>query len=160
MGNGEVGDRAAAVGYRVRFRDDRLVLDAWSPNRAECVAQAVRGLVEGVVRSGVTAPCEQTVEWIRPESDPDLLAGALRRVITRLETCGQVPADIEIVEDADGGVTLVMVMVQVAEVNVLPVAAPVADDVVFEHVGGGWRCHVIVDVRAGEHAWRRIPGGE
>ncbi|WP_344981728.1 archease [Streptosporangium fragile] len=134
-------------------------MDAWSPSRAECVAQAVRGLVAGAVRPCIAVPYKQIVVRIEPESDPDLLTATLCQVIIRLGTDGQVPADVEVVEDTDGGATLVMAMVPIAEVTALPVAVPAADDVVFEHAGGGWRCHAVVDVQAGEHVWRGVPGG-
>lgn len=161
MYSGDTADEDVAVGCRVRSRDRHLVLDAWAPSRAECVAQAVGGLVADFVRLGAFVSHEQMVVRIEPAPDRNLMAAVLDLVVRQMEDRGRVPADVEIGEDFEGRVTLIMAMVPVKDVDEPPPEIPAVDDIVFGRVGGGWRCHAILNVRPGAaFGGRRSAGGE
>ncbi|MCK2212438.1 hypothetical protein MF672_001285 [Actinomadura sp. ATCC 31491] len=133
-------------GCRVRYADGRVALEAWAPGKAECVAQAVRGLVRDAVWPAAAVLCVEDVERIEPRSDQDLLARALKRAIVPLAQRGLAPADVQVVEESDGTVTLALVLVRNALLRRMPATVD-PDDVVLERAGGGWHCHAVITAR-------------
>ncbi|GAA1654548.1 hypothetical protein GCM10009733_059890 [Nonomuraea maheshkhaliensis] len=142
-----MADNDAAAGCRARYMDGRVVLDAWAPGRAECVAQAVRGLVHDAVWPADAVLGAQDVERIRPLPDRDLLAHVLRRTIAHLARDGLVPADVTVAEDDDGRVTLALTLVPNTQLRRMPDLGTGLGDVVLERTDMGWRCHAIIAAR-------------
>ncbi|MFI6604707.1 hypothetical protein ACIBHX_51510 [Nonomuraea sp. NPDC050536] len=140
-------DQTTQPSHRVRIEEGHLVLDAWAPGRAACVAEALHALTAGVRWPGAAVPGEQITESLQAEPDADLLAQAMDLAIRRMTTFGQVPVDVEVAEHPDGTTTLVMLMVAHAELRYLPTQSPAAEDVVLARAGGGWCCHAVVDVQ-------------
>ncbi|MCK2218311.1 hypothetical protein MF672_031640 [Actinomadura sp. ATCC 31491] len=135
------------AGCRARYANGRIILDAWAPGRAECMAQAVRGLVRDAVRPGGAPPCEQDVERVEALPDRELLAHVLGRAVAQLARRGLVPADVLMKEDDEGGVTTTLLLVPGTQLRRMPAAGPRADDVLIERSDAGWRCHVVVEAR-------------
>lgn len=138
--------------HRVRIDEGHLVLDAWAPDRAECVAEALHALTAGLRRPGEAISCRQITESLEAEPDAVLLAQALDLAISRVTGYEEVPEDVEVEEHPDGTTTLVMLMATQAELRYLPTRSPTADDVVLARAGGGWSCHAVVDIQPASEA--------
>jgi SHS2 domain-containing protein len=86
----------ARQGHRTVPHTADLRIEAWAGSCEECVAEALRGLVDSVadVRGAVatrTAECELT-----GVSPADLLASAAEEIIYILDTAGQVPVSVQV----------------------------------------------------------------
>ncbi|MGK5533814.1 archease [Streptomyces sp. URMC 129] len=127
-----------------------LRVEAWAPTREECLAEAVRGVVEafadvsGAAR-GDGRPWETTV---RADDDADLLTGLMDEVVYRLDAAGEVPLDVR-AEAVPGGVRAVW---RTADVSALPLVGAVPKAVTLHGLAfgpgpdGDWRCSVTLDV--------------
>lgn len=126
-----------------------LRIEAWGPTREECVAQALRGLVESFADvSG--AGCQRATERHLPAGDDaDLVAAAVEEVIYGLDAEGEVPATVEARRAADGGIDLTLWVVDVATVEITgaaPKAASLSGLRCTRDSPGLWSCAVTVDV--------------
>lgn len=126
-----------------------LRIEAWGPTREECVAQAVRGLVESfadVSGAGCQRPDERHLPATR---DADLVAAAVEEVIYGLDTEGAVPATVEARPAPDGGIDLTLWVVDVGTVEItgaVPKAASLSGLRCARDASGLWSCAVTVDV--------------
>ena len=83
-------------GHRTVPHTADLRIEAWAGSCEECVAEALRGLIDSVadVRGAVAtraAECELT-----GVSPADLLASAAEEIIYILDTAGQVPVSVQV----------------------------------------------------------------
>lgn len=135
-------------GHQVLPHTADVALAAWAPTRAECIAEAVRALVESFVDVTEAAPRGSIAFSIEPESDDDLLVSVLDEAIYQIEVHGRVPVDVELAEDSDGGGVVHFATVSTDSVE--PTGA-IPKGVSWHDLrigcsGGTWRCHVTVDV--------------
>ena len=126
-----------------------LRIEAWGPTREDCIAEAVRSLVEGFADvSG--AICHHTIEChLTAGSDADLLAAAVEEVIYRLAAVGEVPVAVGVGRAADGGINLALRAVDVSIVEIIgaaPKAASLSGLACAPDVSGRWSCAVTIDV--------------
>jgi len=126
-----------------------LRFEAWGPTREDCIAEAVRGLVESFADvSG--AGCHQAIEChLTAGSDADLLAAAIEEVIYGLDTSGQIPVAVAVGRTADGGIDLALRVVDASTVEIIgatPKAASLSGLACAPEASGGWSCAVTVDV--------------
>lgn len=140
------------AGHRLLPHTADLALEAWAPTRGECIAEAVRALVESFADVRAAIPDQTVTLTLEEPADEDLLVRVLDEVIYLLEVPGRVPVDISVTEPDPGGTG--------ARAEVRFAAAPVAEaDVtgaipkaVTRHqlsitrADGQWRCHVTVDI--------------
>lgn len=139
-----------SVGYESGYRWLRhtadLQIEAWAPTREECVAQAVRGLVDSFIEhaDGPVSTAEFEVDG---DTDEDLLVGVLDEVIYRMDVSGQVPVT-STVRAADGRLDVTWGMAELADAE--PVGAvPKATSLHELRLSEGpdcWTCAVTVDV--------------
>jgi protein archease len=126
-----------------------LRIEAWGPTREECIAEAVRGLVESFadVRG---ARCHHTIECHLPAGpDADLLAAAVEEVIYVLDTAGEVPVAVEVGRAAGGGIDLALLAVDISTVEITgaaPKAASLSGLACAPDASGRWSCAVTIDV--------------
>lgn len=138
-------------GHRVLPHTADVALDAWAPNRAECIAEAVRALVECFVDVTRAAAGEDVAVSLDPETDEDLLVAVLDEVIYQIEVHDRVAVDVEVDEEdaEDGGGTVVhLATVSATDVELIG-AVPKAvawHELSFACSAGTWRCHVTIDV--------------
>lgn len=135
-------------GHRVLPHTADVALSAWGPSRSECVAAAVRGLVDSFVDVSRTPARESVTFVVEPESDDDFLVSVLDEVIYQLEVHGRIPVDVEVAEIQDGGSEIRFATASADDVE-LTGAVPKAvslHELHFGCSGGTWRCHVTVDV--------------
>jgi SHS2 domain-containing protein len=124
-----------------------LRIEAWGPTREDCIAEAVRGLVESFADvSG--AGCHLTIEChLSAGSDADLLAAAIEEVIYRLDTRSEVP--VAVGQAADGGIDLALQAVDASMVEIIgavPKAVSLSGLACASDVSGWWSCAVTIDV--------------
>jgi SHS2 domain-containing protein len=126
-----------------------LRIEAWGPTREDCIAEAVRGLVESFADvSG--AASHRTIEChLSAGSDADLLAAALEEVIYRLDARGEVPVAVEVGRAADGGIDLALGAVDASTVEITgaaPKAASLSGLACAPDASRRWSCAVTIDV--------------
>jgi SHS2 domain-containing protein len=126
-----------------------LRIEAWGPTREDCIAEAVRGLVESFADvSG--ARCDHTIEChLSAGPDADLLAAAVEEVIYHLDTSGEIPVVIEVGRAVGGGIDLALRAVDAGMVEIIgavPKAASLSGLACGPDASGGWSCAVTIDV--------------
>jgi len=126
-----------------------LRIQAWGPTREGCIAEAVRGLVESF--ADVSKATHQRVieRHLDAGSDADLLASAVEEVIYYLDTDGAIPAEVEASRAADGGIYLMLRVVDAAAAGIIgaaPKAASLSGLTCAPDASGRWMCAVTIDV--------------
>lgn len=126
-----------------------LRIEAWGPTREDCIAEAVRGLVESFADISEAAPQRVIERHLDAGSDADLLACAVEEVIYYLDTDGAVPAEVEASRSADGGIYLILRVVDAASAEIIgaaPKAASLSGLTCAPDASGRWVCAVTIDV--------------
>jgi len=138
---------APESGHRAVPHTADVRIEAWSPTREGCIAEAVRGLVEGFVdTSGVRATGTYECR-LAGERAEDLLVAVLDEVVYRLDTAAEVPVEAD-VRATDEGVLVRFATVGVDAVELVG-AVPKAvalHELSMAHGPRGWTCAVTVDV--------------
>lgn len=124
-----------------------LRVEAWAPTREECLAHAVRGVVESFVDTAGARPTHARQVTLHAERDEDLLAALMDEIVYRLDTAGEVPVDVRI-DAAPGGLRAGFRM---ADAGALPLTGAVPKAVTLHGLalhatGEGWACSVTLDV--------------
>ena len=88
-----------------------LRIEAWGPTREDCLAEAVRGLLESFAEVSEAGQQRASVQHLAAGSDADLLAAAVEEVIYRLDADGEIPAAVEVSRAVGGGIDLRLTMV-------------------------------------------------
>jgi SHS2 domain-containing protein len=126
-----------------------LRIEAWGPTREDCIAEAVRGLVESFADISGTTYQYATEHHLDAGSDADLLAAAVEEVIYHLDSDGTIPAEAEVSRAADGGIDLTLRVVDAAAVEIIgatPKAASLSGLTCASDASGQWLCAVTIDV--------------
>jgi SHS2 domain-containing protein len=144
---GQPGRRGC--GHRSVPHTADLRIEAWGPTREDCIAEAIRGVVESFADvSG--AGCQHAIErHLTAGSDGDLLAEAVEEVIYALDAGGEIPVAVEVGRAADGGIDLALRAVDVATVEIIgaaPKAASLSGLTCVPDASGQWSCAVTIDV--------------
>jgi SHS2 domain-containing protein len=126
-----------------------LRIEAWGPTREDCIAEAVRGLVESFADTSAAGGRREAGCHLAGGSDADLLAAAVEEVIYGLDANGEIPAEVEVSPAADGGIDLTLHVVDAATAEITgaaPKAASLSGLTCAPAESGGWSCAVTVDV--------------
>jgi SHS2 domain-containing protein len=126
-----------------------LRIEAWGPTREDCIAEAVRGLVESFAHISAAGKQRAGERHLTADSDADLLATAVDEVIYRVDAQGQIPAEVEVSHAADGGIDLRMLTVQASAAQTIgaaPKAAAMSGLTCAADPSGQWSSAVTVDV--------------
>lgn len=139
--------RHPGTGHRTLPHTADIRIEAWAPGREQCIAEAVRGMVDTFAdtsRHGETAVREVRVP---AQPDADLLTSVLDEVIYRLDTDGEIPIDVQITATDDA---LIVRFTMADADSIRPIGAvPKAVSLHGLHFGGnadGWSCAVTLDV--------------
>ena len=122
-------------------------IEAWAPSRDECIAQAVAGMLASFLDLSSASAVATVTARLVPETDEDLLVGALDEVIYRLDTEDRVAVAVALAPRA-GGVDLTLRMADpsgVVPIGAVPKAVSL-HELRFEGGPDGWACSVTVDV--------------
>jgi SHS2 domain-containing protein len=126
-----------------------LRIEAWGPTREDCIAEAVRGLVESFADISGATYQHATEHHLDAGSDADLLAAAIEEVIYHLDTDGTIPAAVEASQAAGGGIDLTLQVVDAAAAEIIgaaPKAASLSGLTCALDAPGRWLCAVTIDV--------------
>jgi SHS2 domain-containing protein len=126
-----------------------LRIEAWGPTREECIAEAVRGLVESFADISEATRRRAIRRHLDADSDADLLAAAVEEVIYHLDTDGTIPAGVEASRADDGGIDLTLRVVDAAAAEIIgaaPKAASLSGLACAPDASGRWSCAVTIDV--------------
>jgi SHS2 domain-containing protein len=107
----------ADQGHRTVPHTADLCIEAWAPCRQECIAEALRGLIDSF--ADVTdAPVQRTTERpVLAASDADMLAAAGEEIIYLLDAEGQIPVNLQ-VRPVPGGIVLVVALARADAVEI------------------------------------------
>ena len=134
-------------GHRAVPHTADIRIEAWAPTREECVAQAVRGLVESFADVSRAVPTDTTTFEVTAETVEDRLVAVLDEVLFLLDTQDVLPLSA-VIEPTDGGDTVrfeVTGLDQVELVGTAPKAISL-HELRIEEGPDGWSCGVTVDV--------------
>jgi len=126
-----------------------LRIEAWGPTREDCIAEAVRGLVESFADISGTTYQHATEHHLDAGPDVDLLAAAVEEVIYHLDSDGTIPAEVEVSPAADGGIDLTLRVVDTAAAEIIgaaPKAASLSGLTCAPDASGQWSCAVTIDI--------------
>jgi SHS2 domain-containing protein len=126
-----------------------LRIEAWGPTREDCIAEAVRGVVESFADVSGAGYQHAIERHLTAGSDGDLLAEAVEEVIYALDAGGEVPVAVEVGRAADGGIDLALRAVDVSTVEIIgaaPKAASLSGLACAQDESGRWSCAVTIDV--------------
>ena len=126
-----------------------LRIEAWGPTREDCIAEALRGLVESFADIREVAHQRVIERHLVAGSDADLLACAVEEVIYYLAPDGAIPAEVQASRAADGGIYLILRVVDAASAEVIgaaPKAASLSGLTCAPDASGRWVCAVTIDV--------------
>jgi phage shock protein A len=140
----------AARGHRTIRHTADLRVEAWAPTREECIAEAVRGLVDGFAVVAGRRPHGRIKRHMRARSDEDLLIAVIDEVIYQLDADGMVPVSVAVRSAQDDGVVLFVALIPVSEAEIIgaaPKAASLHDLRCAPDAAGRWSCGVTVDVQ-------------
>jgi SHS2 domain-containing protein len=126
-----------------------LRIKAWGQTREDCIAEAVRGLVESFADISQTTRQRAIKRHLAAGSDADLLADAVEEVIYHLDIDGTIPAGVEASRAGDGGIDLTLRVVDAAAAEIIgatPKAASLSGLTCAPDASGRWLCAVTIDV--------------
>lgn len=137
-----------AVGHRTLPHTADVVVQAWAPTKAACLAEAVRGLVAVFADTGGVVASRSVAFTLGPAGDEELLVRLLEEVIYLVEVDGVVPVDAHVEPAADGGLRGQFGVTPLEPAMVIgPAPKAVAwHQLSFAAGQTGWVCQVTVDV--------------
>jgi SHS2 domain-containing protein len=139
----------AGRGHRKPLHPADLRIEAWGPTREECIAEAVRGLVDSFAVVAGRPPHARAERHVTARSDEELLVAAIDEVIRRLDADGQIPLSFVVRPAPDGGAVMSLVLARAADagiVGAVPKAASRRGLRCARDPAGHWTCAITVDV--------------
>ncbi|MBF8190603.1 archease [Nonomuraea sp. K274] len=136
-------------GHRAVSHIAGIEVEAWADTREECLAEAVRALVETITDVGDAVPDDCVVLVSAEEDDETLLAAVLGEVIRQAEG-RRVAVDVSVDErtkTTQGQIEVRLATVTMADhLRTAPMAVAMYG-LRFGRTAGAWRAHVNVEVR-------------
>jgi phage shock protein A len=139
----------AAQGHRTVPHTADLRIEAWAPTREECLAEAVRGLVDSFAVVAAAPPRHTAERRFLASSDDDLLVAVIDEVIYRLDADGEIPVTVAVRPAPEGSVVLVLSLAELSEAEITgaaPKAASLHDLRCAPDPAGRWSCGITIDV--------------
>jgi len=139
----------AGRGHRKPLHPADLRIEAWGPTREECIAEAVRGLVDSFAVVTGRPPYARAERRMTARSDEELLVAVIDEVIHRLDAYDEIPLSAVVRPVPDGGVVIFLVLARAAGaviVGAVPKAASRRGLRCAPDPAGRWTCAVTVDV--------------
>lgn len=145
---GPVAPGPRAAGHRQLPHVADLLLQAWGPDRAACVREALCALVEAFAVVPDPAATEVVPLSASAAGAEDALVSLLEEVIFVVDALGVVPVRFHVAEADDGGLVGDMEVVPASQVELV---GPVPKAVSYHALeiaprDGEWWCQVLVDV--------------
>jgi SHS2 domain-containing protein len=145
------GDRSAGVGrpghgHRSAPAGTGRVIEAWGPDAAACLTEALVALVEGFCEIG-DAPAARVLPLSVAQGPEDALTSLIEEVLDAMGAFSVVPVRFHLTATEDGGFAGDMEVVPVGAVSLVrrPPTAVSFDGLSMAGDERGWRCRVRVD---------------
>ena len=140
----------AAAGFRTVPHTADLRIEAWAPDRNECLAQAVIGLVDSFADVAAARPVRTARVPLTAPTDADLLVAALEEVIYRVDADDEIPVAVTVGPMPGGsGVTLTLALARLGSVEITgaaPKAVSLHELACSPDSAGRWSASVTIDV--------------
>ncbi len=138
----------ARSGHRQLPHTADCLLEAWGPDRATCLTEALLALVETFAEVRDPASTEVLPLSASATGASDALVSLLEDVIYVVDALGVVPVRFHLADAEDGSVAGDMEVVSASRVDLVgPVPKAVSyHELAIAPFEGGWRCRVLVDV--------------
>ena len=138
---------SVSAGYRLLPHTADLMIEAWGPDKAACMAEAVEGLVASFADTKGRTPTTTARLHVETAPADEQLVAVLEEVIYLLDAGGVVPVEITLV-DSDAGLKGSFGMVPLDQVTPIgPAPKAVTLHGLDIHSGDrGWSCRVVIDV--------------
>lgn len=142
------GPVAAPAGHRLLPHTADCIVEAWGPDRAGCLGQALAGLVDSFAEVADAAAVRVLPLATACTGAEDALVSLMEDVIFAVDVFDVVPVRFHLAETEDGAIAGDMEVVAGDRATIVgPVPKGVSyHGLVVEPVDGGWRCRVLVDV--------------
>jgi len=139
---------SVSAGHRLVPHTADCIIEAWGPDRADCMTEALLALVEGFAETGDDRPTQTVPIGAGPGRPEDVLVALLEQVIFNVDARSVVPVRFHLGETDRGGVAGEMEVVSARDMVAI---GPVPKGVSYHELSmmeaeGGWRCRVLVDV--------------
>jgi len=136
------------AGHRLVPHTADCIIEAWGPDRATCLTEALLGLVEGFAAVGDANASEVVPIGAGPGAAEDELVALFEQVIFSVDTSSVVPVRFHLGETEGGAIAGRMDVVPADDIVAV---GPVPKGVSYHELSmveaeGGWRCRVLVDV--------------
>jgi SHS2 domain-containing protein len=135
-------------GHRVVSHTADVILEAWGPDLAVCCEEAVAALAATYVETAGAGVVGRRRVHLAPAPEESLLLAVLEELIFTLDTAEAVPVRAEVGRAADGGLDVVLVLVErnrVTGTGAVPKAVS-RSELVVESGPGRTSCRFLVDV--------------
>ena len=135
--------------HRKALHPADLRIEAWGPTREECLAEAVRGLVDSFAIVTDRPPHARAERHMTALTDEDLLLAVIDEVLRWLDADGEIPLSVVVRPAPDGGIVMFLTLVRAADTEIIgavPKAASPRDLRCAPDPAGRWTCAVTVDV--------------
>lgn len=135
-------------GHRLSPHTADCVIEAWGPDRAACMAEALVALVEEFACVHEAPTVEVLPVSVEPGPPDDQLVSLLEEVIYTLDVFALLPVRAHLGETEDGGIAGDMEVVPVEHATLI---GPVPKAVSYHELSvvkeeRGWRCRALIDV--------------
>lgn len=134
-------------GHRVCRTDHSVVIDAWGPDRATCLTDVARGLVETLFPDADAGTGDSLPVSISADCDDDLVAELVDEIVYFADELGLAVVDVSF-DGTHGGVSGFFEVVP--EAAAAPVGLPRRGLVTrrrqFSGDDGRWFCHLVIDI--------------
>ncbi|HUI03434.1 MAG TPA: archease [Acidimicrobiales bacterium] len=145
---GQVAPGDAGAGWRLLPHTADAIIEAWGPDRASCLGQALLGLVRSFAEVPDSAATQLLPIAAPPGGPEDVLVSLLEDLLYVVDVFSVVPLRFHLSETEGGGIAGDMEVVPADQVEVV---GPVPKGVSYHGLSmaphdGGWRCHVLIDV--------------
>jgi SHS2 domain-containing protein len=126
-----------------------LRIEAWGPTREECIAEAVRGLVDSFAVVAGRPQHAWAERHVAARCDEELLVAVIEEVIYWLVADGEIPLSVAVRPAPDGGIVIFLVLVSAADAEIIgavPKAVSSRGLRCAPDAAGWWTCAVTIDV--------------
>jgi len=144
----DLADQPPAAGHRVVPRTSDCVIEAWGPDAAACVSEALEALVEGFAEVLDTPSSRVLPLAAAPGGAEDGLVALLEDVIYTVDVFSVVPVRFHLALSEGGAIAGDMEVVPLDQVVIV---GPMPRAVSYHELSmtarpGGWRCRVLIEV--------------
>jgi len=141
-------DQRPMAGHRLVAHTADVIIEAWGPDRASCLTEALYALVEQCAQVPDAAVSRVLPLSATSSGAVDVLVALLEEVIYVFDVFSMVPVCFHLTEADDGSIAGDMEVVPVDQVVIVGPAPKAVSHhgLSMSENGQGWRCRALIDV--------------